>query len=354
MGKLLRYLKDHWWKPVEGDVWWHVITQLKRYFWGSWGVWNVLTSITGIVVGTYGAVQARIDSQPTYIVVALLVGLFAGVVIILNGGWALWNKWHRGHLAVQPEASPTLGPDDLIHPSFGGVLWRWNQEVGASGPFCPKHREILFYINYSDQTKLEFESEFLGRNGRFVCPTDGEEFKFPEPSTLRVRELRARVYSLLQARISQRRTTDSSTKEEGTNDLFKIEQTHSEIKWRSNFGGGFYSFLSEDKIPHDAVFALHIRAKITSDPPCFVELIWLDIAGKRIEERDWLPVRINDQREEYLDFRIPSSMAQGKHQAQLVARTRRAEGREIEKISQGFDVVIARSHSDFQRFSGTS
>jgi hypothetical protein len=87
----------------------------------------------------------------------------------------------------------SLKPNEIIHPSVGGVLWKWDKDIGAAGPFCPLHRDPLFYKNYLRAVKPEVEDDdFLGTLGWFVCPMDdSKEFKFYERGSTQVRVLRA-------------------------------------------------------------------------------------------------------------------------------------------------------------------
>lgn len=95
MGKLFRYLKDNWWNTVQGDARWHVLTEVKRYFFGTWGVWHVLTFLTSIAAGTWGAFQAWIHSQPGYIVTLVFLVAFAVALAIANFSLMLWDRWRQ-------------------------------------------------------------------------------------------------------------------------------------------------------------------------------------------------------------------------------------------------------------------
>lgn len=307
----------------------------------------MLTFIASIVAGTWGALQAGVHSQPTYIVITFFVLLFAGVLGIVNFLWMLWDRW-QGRLA--------LNPNELIHPPSNGVLWRWNPEVAADGPFCPKHPQKRLFLSskHGREKWKDFERDYLSFNW-FTCPMNrSEDFKFPEQPPLRVYQLRAQATAQFRAMQEQQDLTTPSEKEENTESLLKIEQTYSEITWKSILGGEFYPFSYEDRVPHNAELFLQIRAKITATPPRLIEEIWLELTGERVHEGDWAPERINDQREVYLRFKLPASISQGKQSAQLIIKALGANRRVIEKRSQSFEVVIARSYSDLQKFSDTS
>lgn len=244
-------------------------------------------------------------------------------------------------------------PEEVIHPQPNGVLWRWNPEIGADGPFCPTHRESLSYVNFLGGIKPEFEWEFLGTAGWFVCPIDNQEFKVAGPYALRVRNLRAEAYARLQTRISQQRATDPTKRKEDESVVVTLKNIHVETKWRGRGMREFRPFLHGEDIPSNATLAVQVRVKITVTPSHFVEHIWLELPGERIEEQDWIPTRIGEQ-ETYLLFRIPPSMAHGKYLAQLTARIRWESGGFVDRRLRSLEVIIARSYSDLQKFSGTS
>ncbi len=99
----------------------------------------------------------------------------------------------------EPYAS--LKPDEVIHPSPDGVLWKWDAQLGADGPFCPRHRGRLFHNNWLKQIQTEnFDESFVGGTWWFMCPKDQEDFKFPDLHHARVKELREQAA----ARLSQR------------------------------------------------------------------------------------------------------------------------------------------------------
>ncbi|HEV8718868.1 MAG TPA: hypothetical protein VGX03_39365 [Candidatus Binatia bacterium] len=260
--------------------------------------------------------------------------------------------------AVKPVAQAFIAPPDdneILHPSSGGVLWRWDPEAGATGPFCPTHPQerLSLKSKHGGIKWKDFDRDYLSFNW-FVCPVDSsEEFKSLEAHANRVHELRAQVTDRFRTRFRQKGQAASNEKKDDWSGVFEIEYAHSEIQWRSQNGGEFHFLSNNHEVPQDATLFLRIRAKITVIPPRLLEGVLLSLTGNLIEERDWAPERI-DQREVYLCFRLPSSISHGKQPAQLVARALGPNGGIIEKRSQGFDVVIARSYPDFQRFSGTS
>lgn len=92
----------------------------------------------------------------------------------------------------------SLQPGEIIHPSPNGVLWKWNAEIGAEGPFCPRHRERLFHTSWLGQEETgNFEDGFLNETFWLTCPADREEFKLSVRHTSRVRELRAQAAARL-------------------------------------------------------------------------------------------------------------------------------------------------------------
>lgn len=92
----------------------------------------------------------------------------------------------------------SLRPDEIIHPSDNGVLWKWDAGKGADGPFCPRHRDRLFHKNWLDHVKTEdFEEGHLDSYFWFSCPTDQENFKFPEIRMIKVKEVRAQAAARL-------------------------------------------------------------------------------------------------------------------------------------------------------------
>jgi hypothetical protein len=176
MGKLLRYLKDNWWKQVEGEAKWHFITELKRYLLGPWGVWNVLTFIAGIVAGTCGALQAWIYSQPTYIVVAFFVGFFASVLAIVNLLWALWNKWRQRKETTAPKTEQPLTEDAYGTFTIEMRIWelRWRPPgENEDRPFrpddqIPNNAPLALHVTAeikapSDRIVEEIGLEFMGQ-----------------------------------------------------------------------------------------------------------------------------------------------------------------------------------------------
>jgi hypothetical protein len=359
MGKIRQLVKKVL-DLIGGDAAWHVITEVKRYFLGPRGVWHVLTFIAGGVTSGYYAFQAYINSWPSYFVVPFFIGVFACVVVILNGLWSLWNKWQYPPSTVQPDTNPVLGPDDLIHPSTDGVLWRWRPEVAADGPFCPTHpRERLFLISApggtpSGEKWRDFEGDYLTFN-YFVCPVNrSEEFKSLQQHALRVYQLRAQATARFRAMYKQQDLTTPGKKEEEIEGRLEIEQTHVEIMWGSTLNGELHPLSKEDRVPHNASFFLQVGAKITATPPRWVEEIGLELTGNRIDNSNWIPERINGQRDVYIRFGLPSSISQGNHSAQLTVKALGANRGVIEKRARSFDVVIAHSYSDLQRILGAS
>jgi hypothetical protein len=121
MGKVRQWVTKAW-DLIGGDATWHVITEIKRYFLGPRGVWHVLTLIASIIVGTYGALQAQIDSQPTYKVVTFFVLLFVGVLGIINLLWMLWDRWQRRPVTVQLETQPLQDAPYLTVEAIGRTI----------------------------------------------------------------------------------------------------------------------------------------------------------------------------------------------------------------------------------------
>jgi|SoiMethySBSTD1v2_1073268.scaffolds.fasta_scaffold128083_3 hypothetical protein len=92
----------------------------------------------------------------------------------------------------------SLRPDEVIHPSPDGVLWKWDAQLGADGPFCPRHRERLFHNNWLKQIQTEnFDDSFLGGTWWFTCPKDQEDFKFTDLHHERVKNLRVQAAARL-------------------------------------------------------------------------------------------------------------------------------------------------------------
>lgn len=108
------------------------------------------------------------------------------------------DRLHKLEGGKEPYVS--VKPGEIIHPSPDGVLWKWNAEIGADGPFCPRHRERLFHRNWLGHTETEnFEDGFLNETFWFTCPADEEDFKLPVRHTSRVRELRAQAAARLRS-----------------------------------------------------------------------------------------------------------------------------------------------------------
>jgi hypothetical protein len=146
------------------------------------------------------------------ILVALLIGFYGVVLLAINQTRDIFRKravdpllkkldeieQRVGKLEEPKEPDVSPRPDEIIHPPTDGVLWKWDAEKGADGPFCPRHRARLFHKSWLDQVKTEnFEEGHLDSYFWFTCPTDQENFKFPEIRTTQVKTMRAQAAARL-------------------------------------------------------------------------------------------------------------------------------------------------------------
>lgn len=246
---------------------------------------------------------------------------------------------------------PLLSSNEIIHPSSSnGVLWKWDGE-GADGPFCPTHGDQLFYKDFLGHTKPDVSDEaFLGTNGGFVCPTGNEEFNFFKPSTDRIRNLREQATTRLRDKNHQLQPLTPISPPSG---LFEIEQHKWELHWRAKGEKELHPFHSEIEIPSNAALVLQIKVEITAIPALLVEDVGLELSGQCLSDRNWESRKIS-KGERFLYFDIPPLTPSGKHGVRLTVRASRNGSGIMVRKSQDFTVVIARSYSDFQRFSGTS
>jgi hypothetical protein len=249
---------------------------------------------------------------------------------------------------VKTYKTPT-SPKEIIHPSPDGVLWQWDPTVGALGPFCPNHPQDRLGLKSEHGGGIkwqDFEKDSLSFNW-FVCPTDGsEDFTSLKNPTLRVHHLRTQATDRFRSRYEQKYPAASWS------GVLEIECLRSEVRWREANGRDFHSLT--DELPYGAELFLVIQAKITADPPRLVESISLNFAGKLIDELDWAPELINNQQEGFFYFRLRAPIAFGKRSVFLVAKGLGPDATLMEKRFESFEVIIAGSIPDLQKFSGTS
>lgn len=102
----------------------------------------------------------------------------------------------------------SLSPNEIIYPkSKNGVLWKFVEGAGMTGPFCPTHKVRLFYwpVHGGGETAEFKEEDYLSGNGNFVCTIDREEFTFIRPGTLKINRLRASAMEQFQIEQDRRR-----------------------------------------------------------------------------------------------------------------------------------------------------
>jgi hypothetical protein len=109
MGKLRQWIHKVW-DIVKGDALWHLITEVKRFLWGSWGVRPVLATLTGLIVSTWSAIQAWIYAQPAHVIVAYFLFTFVCVLAVIHRLLMLWDR--RQHLSQLPAPTPTTQPSN--------------------------------------------------------------------------------------------------------------------------------------------------------------------------------------------------------------------------------------------------
>ena len=179
---------------------------------------NLYSSIIWLLLGFLGAgvlagwVWLREAVSPP-ILVALMIGFFGVMMLAINQVRAFSRKGiervllqRLGELEQRvtklegiQEPYVQLRPDEIFHPSENGVLWKWDAEKGADGPFCPRHRDRLFHKSWLGQVETaNFEEGFLDNHFWFTCPVDQEDFKFFELRMIQVKTLRAQAAARLQ------------------------------------------------------------------------------------------------------------------------------------------------------------
>lgn len=113
---------------------------------------------------------------------------------------------------LQAGLSQVLAKNEIIFPlaSKNGVLWRWVDEDGMLGPFCPVHKIRLYYWPTIGSSRANFkEDDWLSGNASFVCPSDeSEEFIFIRPTTMKVGQLRAQATDRFHSEIERAKVKD--------------------------------------------------------------------------------------------------------------------------------------------------
>lgn len=239
-------------------------------------------------------------------------------------------------------------PNEIIHPSPNGPLWRWDSTTGALGPFCPNHQQERLGLKseYGSGIRLkDFEKTHLSFNW-FACPLDdSEDFKFLKQHADRVHQLRTQATDRFRSGYKQK---DHITSWSG---VLEIKYLNLEIQWRDANGKDFRSLT--DELPYGAELFLATQVEMTANPPRLVESILLNLAGKLLNELDWSPELIDKQKFS-LHFKLPSPIAFGKQTAFFIAKGLGPDATLMEKRFESFEVIIAGSIPDLQKFSGTS